>query len=213
MREGRLESEQARVWGRHSVGVARLRVPSPAGRAVGTSTRQAGRGPSGCCAAAGRGAPCSSYRSPGPNWGKQWGMPPEMGLERSNTASGRMYSTAGRGRGSQAREHVRYCRRRQGKPAQGALRAAALPRAACCMSTSAGTLVQLAGQGWPHEVTVSNTSPVPRNAARLRALHGSACRGAAGAAAGALQAAPGGAPAHPPCPQPSSRRSRSRQTE
>ena len=31
---------------------------------------------------------------PGPNWGQQNGMPPEMGLEPSNFASGRIYKTS-----------------------------------------------------------------------------------------------------------------------
>ena len=35
-----------------------------------------------------------AIQQPPHTWGKQWGMPPLMGLDLSNTASGRMYSTA-----------------------------------------------------------------------------------------------------------------------
>lgn len=35
-----------------------------------------------------RANPCCCM-APGPNWGKQWGMPPEIGFDLSKTASGR----------------------------------------------------------------------------------------------------------------------------
>ena len=37
--------------------------------------------------------PCCCM-APGPNWGKQRGMPPEMGLDLSHTASGRTKRTS-----------------------------------------------------------------------------------------------------------------------
>ena len=40
-----------------------------------------------------RAKPCT-WMSPGPNCGQQCGRPPEMGLDLSNTASGRTYSTS-----------------------------------------------------------------------------------------------------------------------